>query len=235
MNLETGRTTVPNWAIFLIALSVVMAVFSLLYYFLPDDSTKLLGLIGGIVSALAVFILTFAATVKPMQKLQRFEKMGVRALLRNRHDREYYRELVAQAKNDVRVMGASCTRFVEDFMDLESDDKVLIDALRRNSKLKVRLLIPSEEFMAQETRARAQAPTRILTAVYKEFKDRVELRRFDEKVAHSFVIVDDELVAGPVFEGSKSKYAPAVHVAMWTEYARKYAEHFDEVWRESAG
>jgi len=212
-----------------------MTIFSTLYYFLPADSAKILGLVGGIVSALAVFILTFAATITPMQKLERFEKMGVRALLRNRHDRDYYRKLVAQAKNDVRVMGASCTRFVEDFMDLESDDKVLVDALRRNSKLKVRLLIPSEEFMAHETRARAQVPARVLAAVCGEFKGRVELRRFDDKVAHSFVIVDDELVAGPVFESNKSKYAPAVHVAMWTEFAVKYAEHFDEVWRESAG
>jgi hypothetical protein len=154
-------------------------------------------------------------------------------MLRNRHDKEYYRTIVANAKKDVRVMGASCTRFMEDFLDVRSDDKVLVDALRMNPTLTVRLLTPQKQYMTEAANARSQEVGRLLTALTNEFDKRIELRRFGHKPAHSFVIVDNDLVAGPIFESDKSKYTPAVHVAMSTDFARKYSEHFDEIWQAS--
>jgi hypothetical protein len=44
-------------------------------------------------------------------------------------------------------MGASCTRFVEDFLDSQNEDHVLIDALQRNKKLRVQLLIPDDSHL----------------------------------------------------------------------------------------
>lgn len=160
--------------------------------------------------------------------------MGIRAILRNRHDKNYYRTIVKDSRNTVKVMGASCTRFVEDFLDDKSDDRVLVDALRANRSLQVQLLIPQDQYMGEGALARAQGLDRFLAPLRQEFGDRVELRRFADKAGHSFVIADDELIAGPVFEGDKSKYAPAVHVAMSTDFARKYSEHFDDVWQACA-
>jgi hypothetical protein len=234
MSFETEKIAVPLWVLMVLGLLLVTAVMGVWYFWLDDQSVKMIGLVGGIVSGLAVFLLTFAVTIRPLQQLDRYHRMGIRAVLRNRHDKEYYRKVVAKAKKDVRVMGASCTRFVEDFLDIKSDDKVLVDALRINPTLRVQLLTPQERHMVPGTKARLPELGKLLDALAGEFGNRVEMRHFAWRAAHSFVIVDDDLVAGPIFEGDKSKHAPAVHVSMSTAFARKYSEHFNEVWEASA-
>jgi hypothetical protein len=233
MSLETENVTIPLWLLVLGGILVVSALMGTWYSWLDDQSVKMIGFVGGVVSGLVVFMLTFVTMIRPMQKLDHYERMGIRAVLRNRHDKEYYRTIVANAKKDVRVMGASCTRFMEDFLDVRSDDKVLVDALRMNPTLTVRLLTPQMQYMTEAANARSQEVGRLLTALTNEFDTRIELRRFGHKPAHSFVIVDNDLVAGPIFESDKRKYAPAVHVAMSTDFARKYSEHFDEIWQAS--
>jgi hypothetical protein len=234
MSFETEKIAVPLWFVMVLVLLAVTAAMGVWYFWLNDQSVKMVGLVGGIVSGLVVFLLTFAMTIRPLQQLDRYHRMGIRAVLRNRHDKEYYRKVVAKAKKDVRVMGASCTRFIEDFLDVKSDDKVLVNALRNNPALTVQLLTPQERYKAAGTKARSPELGKLLDALTREFGNRIEMRHFAWWAAHSFVIVDDDLVAGPIFEGDKSKYAPAVHVSMSTAFARKYSEHFDEVWKASA-
>jgi hypothetical protein len=162
-------------------------------------------LIGGIVSGLVVAILTFVISVKPLQELDHFHRMGVKALLANRHDKNYYGRIVADAERTVCVMGASCTRFIEDFLDTESDDKVLIDALRKHRYLRIQLLVSEEQYMAPEAQTRTSIVNRKMKALRSEFSDRVELRHFPEVAHHSFVISDNDLIAGPIFESDKGK------------------------------
>jgi len=233
MNFETGKIYVPVWLILLLAMIVATGFFAYWYYKIDDNNLKLLGLIGGIVSGLVVFILTFVTLLRPLQQLDRFHKMGIKALLANRHDKDYYRQLVMNAEKEVDVMGTSCARFVEDFLDMQSEDKVLVEALTKHTRLIVRFLIPDDMFMTQEARARAQGVQPKLDALNAQFGSRVELRRFDDHARHSFVVVDNNLVAGPVFGDDKSKYAPAIHVAAWTVFAQKYINYFEEVWKQS--
>jgi hypothetical protein len=234
ISFETEKVPVPLWALMLVSLLLVMAVMAVWYFFLDDQSVKMMGLVGGIVSALVVSILTFAMTIRPIQQLDRYERMGIKAVLRNRHDKDYYRRIVGEAQKDVRVMGASCTRFIEDFLDAKSDDRVLVDALRLHRNLTVRLLAPQEQYLAESAKARSRDVDKLLEPLRQEFGDRIEIRRFPERATHSVVIVDENLIAGPIFKDDKSKYAPAVHLAMSTDFARKYSEHFDDVWQTSA-
>lgn len=233
MSFETDKITIPLPYLIVGAVALITAVIFIWYLKLDDQSAKMIALLGGLVGALVVSILTSATTIKLGQEVSRYHDMGIKSLLRNRHDKEYYRAIVRDAKEDVRVMGASCTRFIEDFLDQSSEDCVLVAALRVNPALKVRLLAPRDVHMASATRARSDEIDRYLIDLTKEFGDRVQLRRFDHKPAHSFVIVDEDLIAGPVFESSKSKYAPAVHVKMSTEFARKYSEYFDAEWENN--
>jgi hypothetical protein len=233
MNLISGRMLIPLWLVLVIALSGITMLFLYWYYALNENNLKAVGLVGGIVSGLVVAIITFAISITPLQELDKFRRMGIKALLANRHDKIYYGRVVADAEKEVCVMGASCTRFVEDFLDMESDDKVLIDALRKHRHLRVRLLVPNEVHMAPEAQARRAAVDRKLSALRSQFGERVEQRRFPRAAQHSFVISDDDLIAGPIFESDKGKYAPAVHVAMSTLFGQKYKEHFDDVWEES--
>jgi hypothetical protein len=233
MNFITGKIWSPAWLVLVIVLIALTIIFAIWYYSLGNNDVKLVGLIGGIVSGLVVSILTFVISIRPLQQLDQFQRMGIKGLLANRHDKIYYGRVVADAEKTVCVMGASCTRFVEDFLDSESDDKVLIDALRKHRHLRVQLLVPEEGQMAPEAQVRRGIVDKKLGALKPEFGDRVELRRFPWPAQHSFVISDDDLIAGPIFESDKGKYAPAVHVTMSTLFAQKYKEHFDHVWEKS--
>lgn len=230
MNIETGKIPVPLWLILVIALIIFTAVFGGWYYITDESNVKTLGILGGITTGLVVYIATFVTLLRPIQDADRFHKMGIKALLENRHDKNYYRDLVGKSSYRVDVMGATCTRFVEDFLDVDSEDKVLVDALSKHNRLKVRLLIPIDEILSVDARASVQGMLAKLALLDARFGDKVELRRFPDKAHHSFILVDNDLVAGPIFEVDKSKYAPAVHVTTNTVFGQKYNTYFDSVW-----
>lgn len=233
MNVNTGKISLPLWSIWLIVLFAITAGIGYWYYKLDPADSKELGLAGGLLTGLMVYIVTFITLLRPIIELDRFRRMGIKALLANRHDKEYYRKIVSTSQLRVDVLGASCRRFITDFLDQDSDDAVLIDALNRSRQLKVRLLIPADTFMGQETKASLSATLNRVARLRQSFEGRVELRRFSDEARHSFVIVDDNLVAGPVFEDDKSRHAPAVHVAAGTPFGQKYCAYFEKLW-ESA-
>jgi hypothetical protein len=233
MNIDFVKVRIPVWLIVVLVTAIATAGLSYWYYRIGSGSEKELGIVGGLVSGLAVFLLTYITVIGPGLEVERFKRMGIIDVLNNRHDKAYYRHLVKDAKNVVRVMGASCGRFVEDFLDTESDDKVLLDALHRNSGLTVQLLVPEARFMSPETATRAAALPAQLAKVEAMLPGRVQLRKFGSQANHSFVIVDNAIVAGPIFQDDKSKYAPAVHMSMKTVFAMRYNEYFEKIWGNS--
>jgi hypothetical protein len=230
MNFEVDKVRVPLWLILSIGIAMVASLLGYWYYELDANNVKLLGLIGAIVAGLIVYLATFLTLLRPIQELDRFHRMGIKGLLSNRHDQSYYRSLVARSRQRVDVMGASYSRFVQDFLDTESEDKVLVDALNKHNDLKVRLLIPQETYMSEDAKSRSRLVLPKLDVLRERFGDRIKLRRFADQARHSFVLADNDLVAGPIFEDDKSRYAPAVHVTAETVFSQKYISHFDAVW-----
>lgn len=230
MSIETDKLNVPLWVILCVILCGAIIACGVWYYRLDVNDAKGLGLAGGILTGLIVYSLTFITLLSPLRELAKFRSMGVRALLANRHDQSYYRKLIGVSMRRVDVMGASCGRFVSDFLDADSDDKVLLDALTRHRHLKVRLLIPDDDHLSDEAKAALPRTLAKLEQARSIFGDRIILRRFVEKAHHSFVIVDNEVIAGPIFGDDRSKYGPAVHAAADTAFGRKYEEYFDTVW-----
>jgi hypothetical protein len=231
MQLDLVKLKIPVWGMIILFSILILGIFGAWYLLLDEHSTKMLGFVGGVVSGLVVFLFTYATVIGPTIQLDRYKRMGIVDVLSNRHDKEYYKKLVSKSRTVVRVMGASCTRFVEDFLDPDADDKVLFDALLRYGSLKVELLVPTEKHLAPNAKARTAGLSAKLDQLEKSFPGRVLLKRFDDKAHHSFVIVDDELVAGPIFEGDMSRHAPAVHVKMTTTFGMKYSNYFDDVWK----
>lgn len=230
MKFEIDRIHVPLWVVLVVVVTAVAILLGYAYFKIDESDGKLLNLIGGILAGLIVYLATFITLLAPTRELDHFHRMGVKRLLANRHEKANYRDLIAGARQRVDVMGASCGRFVNDFMDVDSDDKVLIDALNKYPNLKVRLLIPTDQKMSARTRSSTQTMLKQLAAVREIHRARIELHRFDDVARHSFVLVDDDLVAGPVFDGDKSKHAPAVHVTTGTAFGQKYCAHFEDMW-----
>lgn len=230
MNIETDRLPVPLWMIYTLCLLGVTVGIGVWYATLDANDAKWLGLVGGLLTGLIVYLCTFVTLLRPINELDRFHRMGIKMLLSHRHEKDYYRKLLEDSRYKVDVLGASCSRFVRDFLDPDDDHAILINALNRRRQLRVRLLIPTDAHMSDEARNNTVATLKKLAALKQTFGDRIELRRFDDAARHSFVVTDEDMVAGPIFEEDKSKYAPAVHVLTRTPFGEKYSGYFESLW-----
>ena len=222
---------VPFWIVILIVLGVFLAALIVSFVYIQD--TKVISLIGGLIGGLVVYIANFISEKWALRELLLFRRMGIRNILSNRHDKLYYRNILSNATDEVKVMGASCSRFIDDFLDIDSDDKILVDRLRQQPDLVVQLLIPNDDCMGIDAGKRFALAKQKLDRVRQDSNDRVQIRRFAYKVRHSFVISDDELIAGPVFSEDQSRHAPAVHVSIATDFGKKYRDHFNRTWEQS--
>ena len=227
-DIGTSKLHVPIWFLILVLLLALIITFGILF-FLVDDS-KYESLFGGIFAGLIPCTIFYCKKIVLFKKLDEYQRMGVHHLLKNRHEKSYYRPIVGGASKRVKVMGASCSRFIDDFLDIGSDDKVLVDRLHSQPNLTVQLLVPDQENMSENTQARFNLANEKIEKLTNQFGNRFEIRRFPFEARHSFVIVDDILVAGPIFQEDRSKQAPAVHVDMSTSFGDKYLEYFQTIW-----
>ena len=160
--------------------------------------------------------------------------MGVISVLPNRHEKEYYRKYLAGTKTEVLVIGASATRFLKDFMDPKSEDKVLYNLLQESSVAKLKILVPTDEHMTDKSRARWKEQSALRETLRQKLEGKIEFRRFQEPPHQSFVVVDDEIITGPIFPKVDSEYSPAIHIKRHNKYAEKHIEYFERLWKENA-
>lgn len=212
-------------------LILLCGVFTYLYFDLTDP--KMVAYVGGISGGIAVLIISFMLSMYEYQQIDRFNDMGVLQVLPDRRDTNYYTKIVKDAKAVVQVMGTSCTRFIDDFANSESDNHVLIDALNKNKNLKVCFLIPSENHMDSASKHNFHVGKSKLVALTNTFSSRVELRHFNFDARHSLVRADDIIIVGPVFQEVESKNSPAIHLRISSPYAKKYLDYFLWVWNNA--
>ena len=229
-DIDTSKPHIPMWIRILILLLALIITFGFLFYLVDD--IKFVSLFGGIIGGLISCTIYYCMDIVSFRKLDEYQRMGVRYLLKNRHEKSYYRPIVGGASKRVKVMGASCSRFIDDFLDIDSDDKVLVERLHSHPNLTVQLLVPDQGHMSEYTKTRFNLANEKIEKLTKQFSNRFEIRRFPFEARHSFVIVDDILVAGPIFQEDRSNQAPAVHVDISTSFGDKYLEYFQKIWGE---
>ena len=193
------------------------------------DNAKWSAFLGGISGGLFGVTITFLFSMYEYGAIDRYRALGVLDILADRRDTSYYKNIVKDAKEIVQVMGTSCARFIEDFADADSDEHVLIDALKKHDNLKITLLAPTKECMDDNSKLNFEAGKEKLDKLQDRFPDRVFLKRYNFEPRHSLVRVDSDLIVGPVFQGVESKNSPAIHLTTDSAYAQKYLEHVDWV------
>lgn len=227
------KVVLPFWIMVLAGILVALACV-LVGLFATENDTAI-AVLGGLAGGLVVYIISFLTDIGPLRQLDRFRKMGIRNILSTRHDVVYYGEVVGKAKSEVLVMGTSCHRFITDFLDERADDKVLVDRLRQFPELKIRFLVPGDEYMDEDSKTKFGLVLSKLERLKQQFNSRVELRRFQDTARLSMVVVDEELITGPVLPGIESRQSPAVHVKTQTEYGKKHLEYFETMWKKAEG
>ncbi|MGO6705274.1 hypothetical protein [Rhizobium leguminosarum] len=228
---EKFKAPIPVWLLLVFVVVVLCGMTGAWLYWIDD--AKWGGVIAGLFTGFVLFLFGLITQVFVFRKLDKYEQMGVKNLFQNRHEKELYRPIVKEARERVLVTGASATRFIGDFLDQESEDRTLVDALRTRRKLVVKILVPDDANMGADAKSRWLSRQKKVESLKEEFGDRFEIRRFSRDARHSFVVVDNDFVGGPVFEGDESQYAPAIHVDARTAYGRKHIEYFDRLWNSS--
>ncbi|MEW8460389.1 MAG: hypothetical protein AB2653_08810, partial [Candidatus Thiodiazotropha endolucinida] len=201
-----------------------------LYLFFGTEDPKLSTIIGGICGGVIVYIISFLISIYEYRSIDRFRELGVKEVLPNRRGTDYYAELLGEASEIVVVTGTSCSRFIDDFANNDNDDHVLLDALRKNKGLNVKLMVPLEKYMDELSKTKFASGEEKLRKLLSDFPGRIEMRRFNHEPRHSFVRVDKDLVVGPVFVETESQDSPAIHLDVNSAYAGKYLHDFDRVW-----
>ena len=227
------KVPLPFW--FVVVTTIIALLACVLVGLFATKNDTVIALLGGLAGGLVVYIISFLTDISQLRQLDRFRRMGIKSILNTRHNVTYYGKIVAKAKSEVLVIGTSCHRFITDFLDEGADDKVLVDQLRQFPELQIRFLIPCDEYMDSDSKTKFGLVRPKLERLQQQFADRVELRRFQELPRLSMVVVDDELIAGPVLPGIESRQSPAVHVYRQTEYGRKHIDYFEAIWKTSEG
>lgn len=217
--------------ILLACLLLIMLFVTCLFFSIEDK--KWSAFLGGLNGGLVGVTISFLFAMYEYREIDRYRSLGVLNILPNRRDDGYYKNIVMEAQENVQVMGTSCSRFIADFADLDSDEHVLVDALDKHTNLKIELLVPTEEQMDEQSKHKFEAGKYKLSKLQDRFRDRVQLKRYDFQPRHSLVRVDNNLIVGPVFQGVESQNAPAVHLDTDKVFAEKYLEYFNRVWGES--
>ena len=224
-----------------VAIVTIFICAILLFLFETDRIRIVSGLLTGIVSGAITFIVGALYHMNVARKLERFEQLGIKNLLTNRHDRKYYQTVIAHAKTEVRVIGTSCTRFIDHFLDLDARDtrQPLIDLLKNEPEFQIKLLRatePSNERIRDVTRrlqndfnGKFFVRTLPVEATKRYADDPSQIMALQ-----SLVIVDDQLIVSPVLgRVSDDKNSPALHVDMSTFYATRHKEYFDSLWKDA--
>ena len=218
--------------ILLILLSVLVGAL-LLYNWI--DSEKWAAILGGIISGLIAIVVTLCLSYYEFRKIEHFKQLGIRDVLPERTDKNYYEQVIQNAKTHIQVMGTSCTRFLEDFGDQKRPEHALVDALNSNNSLKVQILVPNENNMDTPSKAKFEADInkRVINELTQKYSDRFKIKRFNFPPTHSLVRADNHLIVGPVFPKVDSRHTPAIHLDTSSEYAKKYIQYYEEVWDSS--
>ena len=227
------KTTIRMPTRYAILLGLTLFGGVMLYLFLGTDNPKISTLVGGVTGGIIVYVISFLISIYEYQSIDKFRELGVREILPNRRETEYYRKIVGQGSEIVVVTGTSCSRFIDDFANGENDSHVLIDALRNNVGMKAKFMVPSEEYMDELSKIKFNSGEKKLQELFCDFPNRVELRRFDHEPRYSFVRVDSELIVGPVFAETESQNSPAIHLDVNSSFAEKYLNDFNRVWDNS--
>jgi hypothetical protein len=233
MEMLKKQITVYSFWVMLIGVFLIAALFTYLFFTTSADSQpKLSSFYAGLASAFAVALVQLLVSILEALKLQRYEKMGVINILKERRGREFYDKLISGSNDKIWLMGVSASRFMQDFAKCTTKDNCSLHAaLSRN--VSVKILLPDSAHLATENKG---SLINITIPAYKSLRekfDNIEIRLFDHIPAHSIVLVDNTCIAGPVFKNLDSKDTPAIILRRDSVYAEPYIDSFESEWNEA--
>lgn len=216
-------------------LLVVIIILIYLYCsnFLVHD--KWPAIISGLLTGFVVALFQTVLSLRELQKLDKYDSLKIVDVLTTRDDPNYYRPLIQKAKEEIKIYGVTCKRFLDDFANSEESaperNRVLLDALNRNNELKVKILVAADAYLDEEDKDKANTAKKQLEKLSEKFPGRFSYAFYEEKPKHSIMVIDRESIVGPSFPHVSSKFSPAIHLKNESKFVEHYLKYFEDEWK----
>jgi hypothetical protein len=236
MKFLSESTALKNSALVYLVLFTLIAALSYLYWSEHITDQKVLAIISGLLTGLVVAVFQVALSVREMRQLDKFKSLGIVDVIATRDDEEYYRKLVQDAQDEIRIQGVTCRRFLNDFANLElsapKKNRVLQGKLAEG--LKVKILIAHPQFLEGDESKRSQQAQQHLKTLSEKYQN-LSFGLYQHAPTHSIFTIDDHCIVGPSFPGVSSQFSPAIHLKREGRLASRYMEYFEQEWTRCTG
>ncbi|WP_316801442.1 hypothetical protein [Pedobacter frigidisoli] len=213
-------------AVVLIALTVLSTK---LFFSISDPQYS--SLVSGLATGFALATIQFFFSWYEYAKIDKYQKMSIIDIRKDRDDRELYGSLISDAKEQIIVLGSTASRLLSDFANTASNqakNKYLLTALSKG--VRVRVLLPDKHYLEQGQQAQFDNTKNQFQALQAQYSN-FEYKYFQHSPSHSIFLVDDECILGPMFPGISSRNTPSIHVKSSSPFSRTYLEYFENEWR----
>ena len=231
-----GESKVKNSVVVFGFLLLVITVLIWLYYSDFLVNPKWPAIITGLLTGFVVAFFQTILSLRVLQKLDKYDFLKIVDILPTRDDPNYYRPLVQNAKEEIKILGVTCKRFLDDFANCEKNapnkNKVLLDALDNGSGLKVKILIAAESYLDGEEKNKAIDAKPQLANLSSKYPNQFFYAFYEHEPTHSIMVIDRESLVGPIFPGVSSKFSPAIHLKNESKFVEHYLNYFEAEWTE---
>lgn len=233
------RTSTIRYSFIIFSSLIGLIILLFILYWLevienPKVSTVISGLLTGFIVALFQAILAWYE----IKKIEKLKELKIIEILPSREDPVYYGNLISRSSKEIKLLGVTAQRFLDDFgngsPNAPAHKKVLIKALNENNDIKVKLLIAHYDVIEDnpENLNKYNLANPALAKLSQEYQNKFEYRYYKHEPTHSVLIIDNECIVGPIFPHVESKYTPAIHLHTDSAFARHYIKYFDEEWNK---
>jgi len=234
MDLFRKTTTVRySFIIFTFLISIIIL---LTIIFTTDflSGEKWTSIIPGLLTGFVVALFQAILSLQEIKRIDEYNNLRIKKILPHRKDPGYYGYLISKSKSEIKVLGVTAQRFLEDFANdnpkATESEKVLLQALQQ-PKIKVKILIADDNFLvSEENKSKAKSAKTKLENLSNKFPGKFEYCIYKHEPTHSIVIIDKECIVGPIFPEIESKYTPAIHLNYDSPFAEPYIEYFNQEW-----
>lgn len=198
----------------------------------PTESAKITPLLGGLLTGLFFLIVQVILSWSEINKLQIYNKLGIKNILETREGKLFYANLLSSSKHTVDLMGHTAYRFIEDFGKEERDDsKSLITALGNGAR--IRILLTHNEYLLSDTeKAHANDAIQKIKSIKTSHSNyNLEVKFYKHQPTHSILIIDEDILIGPYFPSKESKDTPCIHLSRESKFAQPYQRYFENEWK----
>lgn len=230
------KTNIKIKATFIVIACLILATIAVWIWYANTEDEKVSAILGSLFAGLIVSIIQFIIAWQDYKQTDKLKELELIKILYDRDNRTFYEEYIKHTKRSIYIMGVTASRLFNDFADdspnATSNAKVMIDALRRNVKIKI--LLPDSEYVDPTKKNDVEKVKRQVADIKKKYPScSLDVKYFKHIATHSIFKVDDKCIVGPVFPELESKYTPALFLQNSSPMASKYLTYFDNEWKKA--